>query len=173
MRIRTMMVGSRGIGKLRVRRMRRGQGLRNLRRVVRRRERRRTARCVAFGWAGKKALVVVMLTIARDLTVKQYDDDEPSSPPSRRRRDSPDDYTDDSDDERDRHVSSSKKKSTADVIGPSDMKDMIVTRSKLAQFVAAPWFEEWVKREFRQGCDGRREHDGTKLTFVVTLQTLG
>ncbi|KAK4697859.1 RNA polymerase-associated protein RTF1, partial [Phenoliferia sp. Uapishka_3] len=79
-------------------------------------------------------------------------DDEPSSP---RRRASPGAYSDASDSEEGEvdiyeskksssSVKLSKKAPGADLAGPADIKSVTVTRSRLAEFCAAPWFESWV-----------------------------
>lgn len=82
---------------------------------------------------------------------KQYEeDDAPSSP--RRRHSSADAYTDDSDsddlDAKAAAVAKSSKK-MADVVGPSELREVMVTRSRLAEFCNAPWFGDWVKGGFQ------------------------
>jgi RNA polymerase-associated protein RTF1 len=82
----------------------------------------------------------------------QYSDDEADSSP-RRRGSSPDDaYTEDeSDVDRDDFAAAAAavekrgKKKDAELVGPTQFKDLVVPRTKLAEFCAAPWFEEWVK----------------------------
>lgn len=86
---------------------------------------------------------------------QQYSDDEAGSSP-RRRGSSPDDaYTDDeSNVDRDDFAAAAAAvekrgiKKAAELVGPTQFKDLVVPRTKLAEFCAAPWFEEWVKGTF-------------------------
>ncbi|KAL8292609.1 hypothetical protein RQP46_001221 [Phenoliferia psychrophenolica] len=110
----------------------------------------------ATGATREKAIGIEKLKKRREEKGKQKErrgagayDDEPSSP---RRRSSPGNYSDDEEDGEvdryDKKSSSSKKaaqKGQQDVAGPELLKSVTVTRSKLAEFCAAPWFESWVK----------------------------
>lgn len=82
------------------------------------------------------------------LRSRQHSDDDDGSFP-RRRHSSGDEYSDDSEDDKPTKaaaVKSSKKQ--AELVDLPQLKDMMVTRLKLAEFCAAPWFEEWVKGEY-------------------------
>lgn len=95
---------------------------------------------------------------------RKYDDE----PDNSRRRASPGAYSDDSGDEEgqlDQYESSNKRSSVkagkknvgADVAGPADIRSVTVTRTKLAEFCLAPWFESWVKGSSLLHCGFWRE----------------
>lgn len=83
-----------------------------------------------------------------------------------RRRASPGAYSDDSGDEEGQldpyeikkggASKASKRNFGADLAGPADIKSVTVTRTKLAEFCAAPWFESWVKGQSVHACVGPR-----------------
>ncbi|KAI5480856.1 (transport protein particle) complex protein Trs85 [Pseudohyphozyma bogoriensis] len=84
-------------------------------------------------------------------TSYKEDSDEDESP--RKRKAAFDEYSDDGDSDEDAYdkaasKSSSKRgaglSSASDELTPSEFRDLVVTRRRLAALCQAPWFEEWV-----------------------------
>lgn len=104
---------------------------------------------------------------------EDYDDDDIKT--RRRRSTSIDDYSDDSASDHDRPkrkaaaAKKGKKQAAADAVGANELRSIVVPRSKLAAFCAAPWFEQWVKGEQ----SGSLRFRDLKLNAFVMHRRLG
>jgi RNA polymerase-associated protein RTF1 len=105
--------------------------------------------------------------LGRWLTLStQGDDDDFEAPSPRRRRDERS-YSEDTEGEEEGEVESyespakkGSKKDKGEPAGPADLREVQVTRTKLAEFCAAPWFADWVKGAWVRYLIGKDQKTG-------------
>ncbi|GAA6007752.1 hypothetical protein JCM10207_004862 [Rhodosporidiobolus poonsookiae] len=102
---------------------------------------------------------------------KDDSDDEYEEEGSRKKRkskrdsDMDDDDSDEADSEEDRKKSKVKKSKT--VARPSDLRDITVTRTKLAELSPAPWFADWVKGAWVRYSVGPDPKRGNEIQYRI------